>query len=58
MTTGDPDTVVARAAEMLDAGLDGLIFNMPDAHDTDAVALVGETLAPLLAARQPARLST
>ena len=51
MTVGDPDTVVERATEMLDAGLDGLIFNMPDAHDTDAVALVGETLAPLLAER-------
>ena len=55
MTTGDPDTVVERATEMLDAGLDGLIFNMPDAHDTEAVALVGETLAPLLAERAGAR---
>ena len=51
MTTGDPDTVVEQATKMLDAGLDGLIFNMPDAHDTEAVALVGETLAPLLAER-------
>ena len=42
----------SKPTEMLDAGLDGLIFNVPDAHDTDAVALVGETLAPLLAERR------
>ena len=27
-----------------DAGLDGLIVNMPNPHDLDTVALAGETL--------------
>jgi hypothetical protein len=30
------------------AGLDGLIFNLPDAHDLESVALAGEILTPLL----------
>jgi F420-dependent oxidoreductase-like protein len=54
MTSGDPDTVIEEATRLLDAGLDGLIFNSPDAHDTETLALIGETLAPLLAGRQPA----
>jgi len=29
----------------LDAGLDGLVFNMPNPWDLDAVALAGETLS-------------
>jgi hypothetical protein len=29
----------------LDAGLDGLIFNMPDAQDLEPVRLAGETLS-------------
>jgi len=41
---GDPDAVVAQVAEHLDAGLDGLVFNMSDAHVLDHVALAGETL--------------
>jgi F420-dependent oxidoreductase-like protein len=44
VTAGDPDAVVEQAAALFDAGLDGLVFNMPDAHDLDAVALAGKTL--------------
>ena len=48
ITSGDPDTVAEKATELLDAGLDALIFNAPDAHDLETVALIGETLGPLL----------
>jgi len=44
VTVGDPEAVVEQAAALFDAGLDGLVFNMPDAHDLDAVALAGRTL--------------
>ena len=51
---GDPDTVGERATELLDAGVDALIFNLPDAHDVETVALLGRTLGPLLAGRRAA----
>ena len=41
---GDPDGVVEQVGEYFDAGLDGLLFNMPDAYDLDVVALAGKTL--------------
>ena len=44
---GDPDTVTEKAQELLDAGLDALIFNCPDAHDLETVELLGRTLGPL-----------
>jgi F420-dependent oxidoreductase-like protein len=44
---GDPDTVAERCSELLEAGLDGLIFNTPQAHDLESVQLIGETLGPL-----------
>jgi alkanesulfonate monooxygenase SsuD/methylene tetrahydromethanopterin reductase-like flavin-dependent oxidoreductase (luciferase family) len=44
---GDPDTVAEKCSELLDAGLDGLIFNSPTVHDLDTVQLIGETLGPL-----------
>jgi hypothetical protein len=43
--------VAEGATELLDAGLDALIFNMPDNHDLEAVALLGQTLGPLVAER-------
>ena len=43
---GDPDKIAEQASALLDAGLDALIFNMPDVHDLETVALVGETLGP------------
>jgi F420-dependent oxidoreductase-like protein len=51
VVAGDPDTVAERATELLDAGLDALIFSMPDNHDVETVALLGQTLAPLMAER-------
>ena len=44
---GDPDTVAERCSELLDAGLDGLIFNSPQTHDLESVELIGKTLGPL-----------
>jgi len=43
---GGPDEVVEQCRErFLDAGLDGLTFNMPaNGHDPEAVALAGQTL--------------
>ena len=45
--TGDPDTVAEKAGELLESGVDGLIFNSPEAHDLEIVQLLGETLGPL-----------
>ena len=44
---GDPDTVAEKCTELIDAGLDGLIFNSPEVHDLETVQLIGETLGPL-----------
>jgi alkanesulfonate monooxygenase SsuD/methylene tetrahydromethanopterin reductase-like flavin-dependent oxidoreductase (luciferase family) len=41
---GDPDSVCEQVAAYLDAGLDGMIFNMHDAQDLEPVALAGQTL--------------
>jgi F420-dependent oxidoreductase-like protein len=45
---GDADTVRAAAQELLDAGLDGLIFNMVDAHDPEAIEQAADALRPVL----------
>ena len=45
---GDPDAVREQVGEYLDAGLDGLVFNMHDAQDLEPVRLAGETLASVL----------
>ena len=45
---GDPPAVQAQVHELLDAGLDGIVFNMPDAHDLEAIELAGEVLRPIL----------
>jgi F420-dependent oxidoreductase-like protein len=44
---GDPDTVTEKCTELLEAGLDGLIFNSPTVHDLETVELLGQTLGPL-----------
>ena len=44
LTLGTPDEVVEQVRALLDAGLDGLVFHMPNPYDLDAVALAGETL--------------
>jgi F420-dependent oxidoreductase-like protein len=49
---GDPDAVAEQATVLLDAGLDALIVNLVDAHDLETIALVGETLGAVMAARR------
>ncbi len=44
---GSPDRVAEEAQKLLDAGLDGLIFNMPYAEDAHAIELAGATLSKL-----------
>ena len=44
---GDPDTVAERCSELLEAGLDALIFNTPWVQDLETVELLGNTLGPL-----------
>jgi F420-dependent oxidoreductase-like protein len=44
---GDPDTVAEKTSELLESGIDGLIFNSPEVHDLETVQLLGETLGPL-----------
>jgi hypothetical protein len=45
---GDSASVQAQVQELLDAGLDGIVFNMPDAHDVEAVEMAGDALRPVL----------
>jgi F420-dependent oxidoreductase-like protein len=47
-TVGGPDSVAEQAQAFLDAGLDGLLFNLPDAHDLEPVELAGRALTPVL----------
>jgi F420-dependent oxidoreductase-like protein len=46
---GSPDTVIEQVHGFLEAGLDGLIFNMHDAQDLEPVRLAGETLSKAFA---------
>jgi alkanesulfonate monooxygenase SsuD/methylene tetrahydromethanopterin reductase-like flavin-dependent oxidoreductase (luciferase family) len=48
LTWGDPETIAAKARTYLDAGLDGLIFNMPGGSTPDDVALLGRSLSSAL----------
>jgi F420-dependent oxidoreductase-like protein len=41
---GDPDAIVEQVAAHFDAGLDGIVFNLPSARPLEHVALAGETL--------------
>jgi F420-dependent oxidoreductase-like protein len=45
---GDADAVTEQINSLLEAGLDGLIFNMPDAYDLDAVAHAGEVVRGIM----------
>lgn len=54
-TVGDPDEVAEQAQALLDAGLEGLIFNLPNPHDLDTVALSGETLSAIVAGASATR---
>lgn len=57
LTVGGPDTVAEQVGELLDAGLDGLIFNLADIADPDTVALAGDVLTAAVGDRrvQPGR---
>ena len=44
---GDPDTIAEKASEVLESGLDALIFNCPVVHELETVELLGKTLGPL-----------
>ncbi|MDQ1446153.1 MAG: hypothetical protein QOI20_2617 [Acidimicrobiaceae bacterium] len=48
VNVGGPDEIAEQVQELLDAGLDGLVFNMPDAHELDSVRLAGEVLSKVL----------
>jgi F420-dependent oxidoreductase-like protein len=48
-TVGGPEAVAEQAQAFLDAGLDGLLFNMLDAHEIEPVRLAGAALSPLFA---------
>ena len=45
---GDPDGIAEQTQAFLDVGIEGLTLSIPDVHDLETVALVGETLGPLL----------
>jgi F420-dependent oxidoreductase-like protein len=47
---GTPEQILERAHAFRDVGIEGLTFSMPDVHDLEAVALAGETLAPVFSA--------
>ncbi|HKH17888.1 MAG TPA: LLM class F420-dependent oxidoreductase [Solirubrobacteraceae bacterium] len=48
---GDPDSLADQTQAFLDVGIEGLTLSIPDVHDLETVALVGETLSPLLGSR-------
>jgi F420-dependent oxidoreductase-like protein len=48
MIYGDADAVGEQVQALLDAGLDGIVLNMPNSHELDAIALAAEVLSPLL----------
>jgi F420-dependent oxidoreductase-like protein len=47
---GDPDTVGERVQALADAGIEGFTLSMPDAHDPEAVEMVGRAISPVFAA--------
>ena len=46
---GDEAALLEQVQGYLDAGLDGMIFNLPDAHDLEPVEMAGAMLAKVLA---------
>ncbi|MHB8691629.1 MAG: LLM class F420-dependent oxidoreductase [Solirubrobacteraceae bacterium] len=49
ITLGDPDTVGEAAMKLKDAGAEGMTVSLPDVHDLETLALVGQTLGPVFA---------
>jgi F420-dependent oxidoreductase-like protein len=46
-TAGTPEQIVEMAHAYREVGIEGLTFSMPDVYDLEAVAMAGETLAPV-----------
>jgi len=53
VVAGDPDAVCEQVSSYLDAGLDGMIFNMHDSQDLEPVRLAGATLTRAFGGLQP-----
>lgn len=51
---GDPDRVLEQVDAFLEAGLDGLLFNMPDVYDLEALDLAGRTVSTRLSLKTAA----
>jgi F420-dependent oxidoreductase-like protein len=51
LNLGDPDEIGEQVQALLEAGLDGLIFHLPNPWDLETVALAGETLRGAVASR-------
>ena len=49
ITLGDPDTVGEAAQKLKEAGAEGMTLSLPDVHDLETLALVGQTLGPVFA---------
>jgi alkanesulfonate monooxygenase SsuD/methylene tetrahydromethanopterin reductase-like flavin-dependent oxidoreductase (luciferase family) len=45
---GNADQVAEQVQAHLDAGLDGIVVNMPYVHDLEQVELAGRTLAQVI----------
>jgi hypothetical protein len=45
LNLGDPDEIGEQVEALFEAGLDGLIFHLPNPWDLETVELAGETLA-------------
>jgi F420-dependent oxidoreductase-like protein len=45
---GDEATILETVQSYLDSGLDGMIFNLPDAHDLEPVEMAGAMLSKVL----------
>jgi alkanesulfonate monooxygenase SsuD/methylene tetrahydromethanopterin reductase-like flavin-dependent oxidoreductase (luciferase family) len=45
---GSPEQVAEQVQQLLEVGIEGLTFSMPDVHDVELVRLAGETIAPLV----------
>jgi len=45
---GDPEELAEQAQRFLGVGIEGFTLSIPDVHDLETVALVGESLAPVL----------
>jgi F420-dependent oxidoreductase-like protein len=49
ITLGDPDTIGEAAEKLKEAGAEGMTLSLPDVHDLETLALVGQTLGPIFA---------